>query len=91
MPSIRAAVLAERLLKDREAPKTKSEQAGDTPCFHCGKMFVYRGPRGDKVDFVVINVTPSTIIPDRSRSTPSNLRTGESLLVVIPVTSLRRR
>jgi hypothetical protein len=34
-------------MEDREARKEKSEQVGDTPCFHCGKMFVNRGPRGD--------------------------------------------
>jgi hypothetical protein len=46
MPFIRATALAERLLQDREARKVTSEHS-DTPCFHCGKMFVYRGPRGD--------------------------------------------
>jgi hypothetical protein len=46
MPFIRAAVLAERLLEDREARKAKSEQVGDTSCLYCGKMFVYRGRRG---------------------------------------------
>ena len=46
MTFIRAAALAERLLEDR-ARTSNPEQAGDTPCFHCSKMFVYRGPNGD--------------------------------------------
>jgi hypothetical protein len=82
MPFIRAAVLAERLLEDREARKAKSEQAGAFTTARCLSI----AARAVTADFAVINVAPITIIPDRSRSTPSNLRTGESLLVVIPIT-----
>ena len=93
MPFIRAAVLAERLLEDREARKAKSEQAGDTPALIAARcLSIAARAVTTEGDFAVINVAPSTIIPARSRATHSKLiRIGKSLLAAIPVTSLRRR
>lgn len=35
------------ILRDREARRAKAADTGDMPCFKCGKLFRYRGPRGD--------------------------------------------
>ena len=40
------AIVAE-ILRDRETRISKTTVAGDTPCFKCGKLFEYRGARGD--------------------------------------------
>ena len=39
--------IAAEILRDREARISKPTNAGDTPCFKCGKLFEYRGVRGD--------------------------------------------
>lgn len=46
-PLSRVERLAAQLLRDREERKSKPVDTGDTPCFKCGKLFQYRGPRGD--------------------------------------------
>ena len=40
------AIVAE-ILRDRETRISKTTVAGDTSCFKCGKLFEYRGARGD--------------------------------------------
>ena len=39
--------IAAEILRDRETRISKSTNVGDMPCFKCGKLFEYRGPRGD--------------------------------------------
>jgi hypothetical protein len=39
--------IAAEILRDRETRISKPTNAGDTPCFKCGKLFECRGARGD--------------------------------------------
>jgi hypothetical protein len=44
---MKAAALADAILRDRGQRRDAAEPRPDMECFGCGKQFVYRGPRGD--------------------------------------------
>ena len=83
--------IAAEILRDRETRIAKPTNAGDKPCFKCGKLFKYRGPRGDNSgQFCSDQCFTGSICPERSRSTHSRSPSGTPWLAAIRATWWRR-